>query len=115
MGTRKKPAFVDGAALLARKMKGRNFRAAFFERTFVREVAAAVLKMREAAGLTQAQLAKAIGSTQSVVARLERGDVRRQPRAELLHRIAQACGVGFQVRFIARPRRNAPVVEYKAA
>jgi hypothetical protein len=43
------------------------------------------------------------------------GNVSQQPHAELLHRIAQACGVGFQLRFVGRPRRNTPVVEYKAA
>ena len=75
----------------------------------------AVLKMREAAGLTQVQSAKTIGSAHSVVARLERRELRREPRAKVLHRIAQACGVGFEMRLISRPTGNMPVVLYKAA
>jgi len=53
----------------------------------------AVLKtLREEKGLTQAQLAKAAGTTQEYVAMLETG-VRKNPTIETLKRLAKALGV----------------------
>ena len=54
------------------------------------ELAAAVRKRREAAGLTQAQLAKAIGSSQSRVAKMEGGD----PQASLESLLRALVAVG---------------------
>lgn len=54
-------------------------------------LAAAVRAARARAKLTQAQLAKRIGTSQSVIARLEGGSDRRMPSLSLLARIAAAC------------------------
>lgn len=54
-------------------------------------IAMAVKAARSRARLTQAQLARRIGTTQSVIARLEGGGDRRVPSLSLLARIATAC------------------------
>lgn len=61
-------------------------------RAFPRTIAAA----RRAAGLTQAGLAIRLGTTQSAVARLERGEV--TPSIATLSRLADALGIQFEVR-----------------
>jgi transcriptional regulator with XRE-family HTH domain len=57
-----------------------------------------VREVRKRAGLTQAQLAERTGTTQSAIARLERGQGR--PTLERLSRIAEACGLELQVRIV---------------
>ena len=54
-------------------------------------VAVIIITSRERAGLSQAQLAKKIGCSQSMVASLESGH--RRPSPELLARIQKALGV----------------------
>jgi len=55
------------------------------------ELAAAIRTGRKRAGLTQAQLAKKIQTSQSVIARLESGGDKRMPSLPLLAKIAKAC------------------------
>jgi transcriptional regulator with XRE-family HTH domain len=45
---------------------------------------------RSRRGLTQAELARRLGTSQSAIARWERGDV--SPRVETLNRVLEACG-----------------------
>lgn len=52
---------------------------------------------REAAGLTQAELADAIGTSQPAIARLEAGGV--NPSLDTLARVAQALGLELIVEF----------------
>jgi transcriptional regulator with XRE-family HTH domain len=59
-----------------------------------------VLKAREAAGLTQADVAKRIGTTQSAVARLESRSARHSPSMATLERYAAALGCRLEVRFV---------------
>ena len=47
--------------------------------------------LREAAGLTQAQLGEAVGVSQSMIAHMERGF--KKPSAEVLARMSQRLGV----------------------
>lgn len=54
-------------------------------------IAMAVKAARARAKLTQTQLARKIGTTQSVIARLEGGGDSRIPSLSLLARIATAC------------------------
>ena len=60
-------------------------------------VALAVVALRGELGLTQAQFAEKVGTTQSVVARLESG--RHPVRVEMLRRIADACHVSWKAEF----------------
>jgi transcriptional regulator with XRE-family HTH domain len=60
-------------------------------------LAKAVIAARNRAGLTQAELAIKMGTTQPVVARMEGGRV--QPSLRTLHRLAQATGSRLSIRF----------------
>lgn len=62
------------------------------------ELARAIIEARTRAGLTQAQLAKKMKTTQSVIARLEGGRVR--PSTATLERIAKATGSQLKIGFI---------------
>ena len=59
-----------------------------------------ILKARTAAGLTQAEVAARIGTTQSVVARLESDIGKHSPSIATLKRYASALGYRLQVRLI---------------
>ena len=59
-------------------------------------IATQVTERRHALGLSQAQLAELVGTTQSAIARLERGG--RPPRIDTLLRIADALGCELQVK-----------------
>lgn len=66
-------------------------------------IAMAVRAARTRAKLTQAQLAKKIGTTQSVIARLEGSDDKREPSLSLLARIAAACHGRLEFGFAFKP------------
>lgn len=63
------------------------------------QAAQAVYDARTAAGLTQTQLARLAGTTQSVISRLEDGDYDRHSLA-MLERIAAAVHRRVEVRFV---------------
>lgn len=65
-----------------------------------------ILKARAQAGLTQAEVAERIGTTQSVVARLESGGSKHSPSLATLEKYASALGCKLQVRFVKLPRRS---------
>ena len=60
-------------------------------------VAKAVIAARNRAGLTQMELARKMGTTQPVVARMEGGRI--QPSLRTLQRLAQATGSRLSIRF----------------
>ena len=62
------------------------------------------LKARAAQGLTQAQVAQRIGTTQSAVARMESGSGRHSPSLATLTKYADALGCKLEVRLVRRPR-----------
>ncbi len=64
-----------------------------------------VLKAREASGLTQADVAKRIGTTQSAVARLESRSAKHSPSMATLERYAAALGCRLEVRFVRERAR----------
>lgn len=67
------------------------------------QAARAIYEARVAAGLTQAELARRAGTTQSVISRLEDADYDRHSLA-LLERIATALHRQVEVRFLPEPR-----------
>jgi ribosome-binding protein aMBF1 (putative translation factor) len=73
------------------------------------EVAQLIYDRRIAAGLTQKELAKLVGTTQSVISRLEDADYEGHSMA-MLQRIANALGqqltIGMTPRESARRRRS---------
>ena len=60
-------------------------------------LAKAVIAARNRAGLTQTELARKMGTTQPVVARMEGGRI--QPSLRTLQRLAQATGSRLAIRF----------------
>ena len=74
-----------------------------FERTVQQiDLALLVREMREDAGLTQAELAKKVGTTQSVIARLEDAEYTGHSLT-MLERIAAACGVALKLHAEKKP------------
>ena len=82
--------------------KAPKYRKAYeaLEEEFV--MASAVIDARNRAGLTQQELARKMGTTQPVVARLESGRVR--PSMRTLERLAAATGSRLLISF--EPRAN---------
>ena len=78
-----------------------------------------VLKARAATGLTQAQVAARIGTTQSAVARLESAEARHSPSIATLQRYAKALGYRVRIRLVKREqparRGSARAVSRRAA
>jgi ribosome-binding protein aMBF1 (putative translation factor) len=67
------------------------------------KVAQLIYDARTEAGLTQAQLAELVGTTQSVIARLEDADYEGRSLT-MLNRIASVLARRVEVRFIPVPR-----------
>ncbi len=88
--------------ILQKKMKSPEFRFYFNESRAVSELCLAAGHARQAKGLTQANLAKLCGTTQSVIARLEKGNNGRMPSLDLLNRIASALGLSLVIGFEKR-------------
>ena len=77
-----------------------------------------ILKARTAAGLSQADVAVRIGTTQSAVARLESADSKHSPSIATLQRYASALGYKLQVRLVkgrGLATRSARAVRKRAA
>jgi len=66
------------------------------------EILDGILKARAEAGLTQAELAARIGTTQSTVARLETAMGKHSPSIGTLKRYASALGYRLQVRLVKK-------------
>ena len=81
-------------------MKEPKYRKAFeaLEEEFV--LASAIIDVRNRAGLTQHELARKMGTTQPVVARLESG--RSRPSMRTLERLADATGSRLLISFAPR-------------
>lgn len=61
---------------------------------------AEVLKARQKAGLTQAEVAEKIGTTQSAIARLESISSSHSPSVNTLQKYAKALGYRLQIRLV---------------
>lgn len=76
-----------------------------FETEFAnREVAQRIFELREQAGISQSELARRVGTTQSVISRLEDADYEGHSLA-MLNRIAAALQRRVEIRFVPRRRR----------
>ena len=80
-------------------MKAPAFRAEYDRLKPEYELALALIKARSKAGLTQAEVAKMMGTTQSLVARIESGQ--NPPNLKTLERYAAAVGRKIQVKLVA--------------
>ena len=82
-------------------------KSAAYRKTFARtlqqiDLALLVREMREDAGLTQTELARKVGTAQSVIARLEDAEYTGQSLA-MLERIAAVCGVALKLHAKKKP------------
>lgn len=63
-----------------------------------------VLKARAEAGLTQAEVAARVGTTQSAIARLESAEPKHSPSIATLQKYAKALGYRVQIRLVKGER-----------
>ena len=63
-----------------------------------------VLKARAESGLTQAEVAERVGTTQSAIARLESAAPKHSPSMATLQRYAKALGYKLEVRLVKQQR-----------
>lgn len=74
-----------------------------------------VLAARKAAGLTQADIAERIGTTQSAIARLESGSGKHLPSLATLHKYANAVGCRVEIRLVKGVNRRRNPISRRAA
>jgi len=97
----------DGVDLLESLISNdRQLRQLADQATLNAMVAQLIYKARTDAGLTQGNLAKLIGSRQSVISRLEDADYDGHSLS-MLRRIAEALGKRLQLRFVDAKNRAA--------
>lgn len=85
---------------LAEKLKDPEFRAGYEKVRQENEPLRAILRARVEKGMTQAQIAKKMGTTQSSIARVESG--KSHPTIPFMQRLADALDMKLEVRFLPR-------------
>jgi ribosome-binding protein aMBF1 (putative translation factor) len=88
-------AHADLGESLKRKLQNPEFRAAFDAEDKRIELVLQIIKLRERRGMTQADLAKAIGTRQANVSRLERFDANLT--LGTLEKVARALGASLRI------------------
>jgi len=99
----------DAVAILHRRYyEGKPSRIAELEEARAEdELACKIYELREQAGLTQARLAKLIGTSESVISRLEDSDYKGHSLT-MLKRIASALGKRVEIRFVPKKEKLQP-------
>lgn len=95
----KKAGFKMAQPFFDKLLRDSDIRMYYKEEKAKSHIAQTVRAARLRAGLTQAELAKKIKTTQSVIARLESGTDKRTPSLDLLARIASACDAELELGF----------------
>lgn len=88
---------IPASALFARWREDPDYRSAYAEADAEFSVARAMIAARAQANLTQAELARRMGTTQSAIARMEGG--RFKPSHSTLEKYARATGTRLRVSF----------------
>ena len=88
---------IDSRELHKKWMKDPKYRAEYEALAPEYELADKMIRARKKARLTQADVAERMGTTQSVVARIESG--KRPPNFETLERYAKATGTTLRLSF----------------
>ncbi len=83
------------AEVVDRQREDPEFRAEWDRSAFAREIAIRIARYRADRGLTQTELARAVGMKQPVIARLERGE--QPPSLATLARITAGTGIEFHL------------------
>jgi predicted transcriptional regulator len=87
------------AVIEEEQKKDPKFAEHYQREVLINEISKMVIKLRNAAHLTQAELADKAGTTQPVIARLESGIDTRIPSLALLARIATASHAKLHIGF----------------
>ena len=96
---KKKKPYVSGEATIQKLLKNPQVRFYYDQERSKSEIAMAIRTARQRTRLTQAKLAEKVGTTQSVIARLESGTDKRNPSLPFLARIAAACNGSLEIGF----------------
>lgn len=88
----------DKKSWIGKKLAKRSFKNAFDKEAAKLSIGEKLVEMRLGAGLTQAQLAKRIGTTASAISRYENAEYDRY-ELRTLQKIAAACGVRVELNF----------------
>ncbi len=107
---KKRKATADATEILYRRYyRGKPERIAQLEEARAEDdLARRLYEIREQAGLTQARLAKMVGTSESVISRLEDSDYRGHSLT-MLRRIAKAVNKRVEIRFVPRKEEVQPV------
>jgi DNA-binding XRE family transcriptional regulator len=107
---KKKRATSDAVQIIHRRYyHGKPGRTAQLEEAKAEdELARKIYELREQAGLTQERLAKLVGTTSSVISRLEDSDYEGHSLT-MLKRIAAAVNKRVEIRFVSRTGKLQPV------
>ncbi len=92
---------IPAKASFAKWRKDAKYNAAYVALEEEFALAEALIRARAEAEMTQEQVAKAMGTTQAVVARLESGQ--SMPSTRTLERFARATGTKLRIHFESRP------------
>ena len=102
----KAKATRPGRGWLDRKLASRKFRKGFEEESQKLAIGEQLSQLRQQAGLTQAQVAKRIGTTASAISRYENAEYDRY-ELRTLQKIVRACGGRLELTLeAAGPNRN---------
>jgi DNA-binding XRE family transcriptional regulator len=102
-----RPVAHDHEEFLARAMERKGLAAAYAERADEFELVRELLSARANAGLTQEQVAESMGTTASVVSRLEAVG-KHSPSVSTLKKYARAVGCDVEIRLVPAPRPTTP-------
>lgn len=97
MKNKKNSVFIDFQEFLEKELKDPEFKRMYDEHGRQLELSYQILQMRKKKKMSQAQLAKKIGTKQSNVARLESGN--QNFSIETLDKIAQALNCKLNIKF----------------
>ena len=95
--TKKIEAFIDFDEMLKKNLKNPEFKKYYDEYGRQLEIAYQILQLRKKKKISQAQLARKIGTKQSNIARMEAGQ--QNFSVEILGKIAEALGCNIKIEF----------------
>ncbi len=93
--------------ILTRKLKNEEFRLAFEEHRFYLQIAHLISDLRARAGLSQTEVGKRAGASQSMIARLEKGDSRRKPTLDTIFKLLKVLGYTMSIHVQKEKRKRA--------
>ena len=85
--------------MIKEQQKDNSFSAEYEREMLINAIAKIIVELRKSKQLTQSQLAKKLGTTQSVIARIESGNDSRVPSLSMLARIASVTQTKINISF----------------